>query len=94
MHELQCEWDFDDLNFAHRQAEDAVDDILACALQDTEAKLAASNMKVATLSGDMGKEQRQKILTMFRNGAYRALVVSGRQLGCMHGPASCQIFFA
>ena len=45
--------------------------------QDTEAKLAASNMKVATLSGDLTKEQRQKVLANFRKGAYRALIVSG-----------------
>ena len=45
--------------------------------QDTEAKLAASNMKVATLSGDLTKEQRKKVLANFRKGAYRALIVSG-----------------
>ncbi len=46
-------------------------------LQDTEAKLKASKMKVATLSGNMSKEQRQTVLSKFKRGEFRALVVSG-----------------
>ena len=56
---------------------DNENEVAASLYQDTEAKLAASNMKVATLSGDLTKEQRQKVLANFRKGAYRALIVSG-----------------
>ena len=34
-------------------------------------------MKVASLSGNMNKEQRQTILSKFKKGEFRALVVSG-----------------
>jgi hypothetical protein len=52
----------------------------AVCVQDTEAKLRAGNMKVATLSGNMSKEQRQTILAKFKKGEFRALVVSGASL--------------
>ena len=35
--------------------------------QDTQFKLEASGMPVACLSGDMGKEQRQRVLHAFRS---------------------------
>ena len=37
----------------------------------------AGRMKVASLSGNMNKEQRQTILSKFKKGEFRALVVSG-----------------
>lgn len=43
-------------------------------LQDTQFKLASSGMEVASLHGELGKLERQTILTRFRNGKYRALV--------------------
>jgi len=45
-------------------------------LQDTEAKLRAGRMKVATLSGIMSKVERQTILSKFKKGEFRALIVS------------------
>lgn len=49
--------------------------LFAC--QDTEAKLRAGRMKVATLSGIMSKVERQTILSKFKKGEFRALIVSG-----------------
>lgn len=40
-------------------------------------KLAAAKMSVASLSGNMSKDQRKVTLTRFRNGEFRALIVSG-----------------
>ncbi|PRW51077.1 DEAD-box ATP-dependent RNA helicase mitochondrial [Chlorella sorokiniana] len=45
-------------------------------LKDTEAKLAARNMSVASLHGELTKQQRQTTLAAFRRGDYRALIVS------------------
>ncbi|KAL4444214.1 hypothetical protein ABPG75_011951 [Micractinium tetrahymenae] len=45
-------------------------------LKDTEAKLAARNMPVASLHGELTKQQRQTTLAAFRRGDYRALIVS------------------
>ncbi|KAI7838569.1 hypothetical protein COHA_007641 [Chlorella ohadii] len=45
-------------------------------LKDTEAKLAARNMSVASLHGELTKQQRQTTLAAFRRGEYRALIVS------------------
>ncbi|KAL4441461.1 hypothetical protein ABPG77_001965 [Micractinium sp. CCAP 211/92] len=45
-------------------------------LKDTEAKLAARNMAVASLHGELTKQQRQTTLAAFRRGDYRALIVS------------------
>ena len=36
--------------------------------QDTQFKLEANGMRCACLSGDMGKEQRQRVLQGFRQG--------------------------
>ncbi|KAL4529367.1 hypothetical protein Ndes2526A_g04159 [Nannochloris sp. 'desiccata'] len=45
-------------------------------LKDAEQKLAARKMKVASLHGDMSKQERQNTLAGFKNGKYRALLVS------------------
>ncbi|PSC75732.1 DEAD-box ATP-dependent RNA helicase mitochondrial [Micractinium conductrix] len=45
-------------------------------LKDTEAKLAARNMSVASLHGELTKVQRQSTLQKFRRGDYQALIVS------------------
>jgi superfamily II DNA/RNA helicase len=45
-------------------------------LKDTEAKLAAKNMSVGSLHGELTKQQRSSTLAAFRAGKYRALVVS------------------
>ncbi|KAK9813006.1 hypothetical protein WJX72_007336 [[Myrmecia] bisecta] len=45
-------------------------------LQDTQAKLGASGMKVGALHGDMDKAQRQSTMAAFRRGDFRALIVS------------------
>lgn len=47
-----------------------------CVMQDTKFKLEASRMPVGTLSGDMGKEERQHMLRQFARGDFRALIVS------------------
>ena len=51
------------LNFARR-------------LADTADKLAARGMAVGTLSGELSKEQRAAVLTAFRSGRLRALLVT------------------
>ena len=48
----------------------------ACCAQDTEFKLEASGMKVASLHGEMSKMERQQVLAKFRAGGYRAMVCS------------------
>lgn len=45
-------------------------------IQDTAHKLAASGMSVGCLHGELGKLERQTILTRFRTGKLRALVGS------------------
>jgi superfamily II DNA/RNA helicase len=45
-------------------------------LKDTEAKLAAKNMSVGSLHGELTKQQRSSTLAAFRAGKYRALIVS------------------
>jgi superfamily II DNA/RNA helicase len=45
-------------------------------LKDAEQKLAARKMKVASLHGDMSKQERQNTLAGFKAGKYRALLVS------------------
>ncbi len=42
--------------------------------QDTEFKLEATGMKVASLHGEMSKMERQQVLAKFRAGGYRAMV--------------------
>ena len=44
--------------------------------QDTEFKLEATGMKVASLHGEMSKMERQQVLAKFRAGGYRAMVGS------------------
>ena len=46
--------------------------------QDTQFKLEASGMKVASLHGEMSKMERQQVLAKFRAGGYRAMVRRGR----------------
>lgn len=45
-------------------------------LKDAEVKLAARKMKVASLHGEMSKQERQNTLAAFKAGKYRALLVS------------------
>eukprot|EP00887_Chlorella_sp_A99_P001159 scaffold14.g1159.t1 len=45
-------------------------------LKDTEAKLRARRMAVASLHGELSKQQRKATLDAFRRGDFRALVVS------------------
>ena len=47
---------------------------MALPLQDTQFKLEASGMKVASLHGEMSKMERQQVLAKFRAGGYRAMV--------------------
>jgi superfamily II DNA/RNA helicase len=51
------------MNFQHR-------------LKDTEGKLKSKGMKVASLHGEMTKDQRKNALNKFRQGKFRVLLVS------------------
>ncbi len=60
---------------------------------DAEAKLAARNMSVASLHGELTKQQRQTTLAAFRRGAWPCCVISLKLGGKGLGWTEIQVSF-
>ena len=61
-------------------------------LKDAELRLAARKMKVASLHGDMTKQERQNTLAAFKAGKFRALLVSDVAARGLDIPESDAVF--